>query len=94
MAFIKKYLTQDEPSNPNKTTSNSDDIKQYLKCRQGPKMVRIGKSGFDSKFYAKFYEEHDWHLVLMGGSLIMSKLMILEAPTVVESIPGTKTGLS
>ena len=80
MAFIKKYLTQDEQSNPNKTTSNPDETKEYLKCRQGRKMVRIGKSGFDSSFYAKFYEEHDQHLVLMSGSLMMSKLMILEGP--------------
>ena len=80
MAFIKEYLTQDEPSNPNKTTSNPDDTLEYLKCRKRPKMVAIGKSGFDSSFYAKFYEEHDQHLVLMSGSLMMSKLRILDGP--------------
>ena len=31
--------------------------------RKRPKMVGMGKSGFDSLSYAELYEEHDWHLI-------------------------------
>ena len=32
--------------------------------RKRPKMVGIGKSGFDSSSYAEFSQEHDQHLTL------------------------------
>ena len=32
--------------------------------RKRPKMVGIGKSGFDSASYAEFSQEHDQHLTL------------------------------
>ena len=43
-------------------------------------MVGIGKSGFDSSSYANFNEEHDKNLSFMSGSLMMSKLRILDGP--------------
>ena len=44
------------------------------------KWLELVKVGLIAHPMQNFYEEHDQHLVLMSGSLMMSKLMILEMP--------------